>query len=83
MIDNEKLFFLQGIVAFTFDDQAVARMEKQLKGEASHSKGIINEVFEVYYLYVVCLSFSSFHLSSSYMDDKYYLVKAAKKLSFH
>ncbi|KAK6259268.1 hypothetical protein SCA6_013742 [Theobroma cacao] len=36
----------KGIVAFTFDDQAVARMEKQLKGEASHSKGIINEVFE-------------------------------------
>lgn len=49
-----KLFFLQGIVAFTFDDQAVARMEKQLKGEASHSKGIINEVFEVYYL-ICCL----------------------------
>ncbi|OMO61073.1 Vacuolar protein sorting-associated protein 13 [Corchorus olitorius] len=36
----------KGIVAFTFDDQAVARMEKQLKGEASHSRGIINEVFE-------------------------------------
>ncbi|XVE86346.1 hypothetical protein DITRI_Ditri18aG0027900 [Diplodiscus trichospermus] len=36
----------KGIVAFTFDDQAVARMEKQLKGESSHSKGIINEVFE-------------------------------------
>ncbi|KAK8498349.1 hypothetical protein V6N12_032902 [Hibiscus sabdariffa] len=36
----------KGIVAFTFDDQAVARMKKQLKGEASHSKGIINEVFE-------------------------------------
>ncbi|XVF82463.1 hypothetical protein PTKIN_Ptkin16aG0050400 [Pterospermum kingtungense] len=36
----------KGIVAFTFDDQAVARMEKQLKGEASHSNGIINEVFE-------------------------------------
>ncbi|XP_039053808.1 vacuolar protein sorting-associated protein 13A-like [Hibiscus syriacus] len=36
----------KGIVAFTFDDQAVARMKKQLKGEASQSKGIINEVFE-------------------------------------
>ncbi|KAG4203337.1 hypothetical protein ERO13_A05G394600v2 [Gossypium hirsutum] len=36
----------KGIVAFTFDEQAVARMERQLKGEASHSKGIINEVFE-------------------------------------
>ncbi|XP_012458527.1 uncharacterized protein LOC105779317 [Gossypium raimondii] len=36
----------KGIVAFTFDEQAVARMKRRLKGEASHSKGIINEVFE-------------------------------------
>ncbi|KAI9153087.1 hypothetical protein LWI28_005759 [Acer negundo] len=36
----------KGIVAFTFDDQAVARMEKQQKGVASHSKGVINEVLE-------------------------------------
>ncbi|XP_044509521.1 uncharacterized protein LOC123228248 isoform X4 [Mangifera indica] len=36
----------KGIVALTFDDQAVARMEKQQKGVASHSKGVISEVFE-------------------------------------
>lgn len=36
----------KGIVAFTFDDQSVARMEKQQKGAASHSKGVINEVLE-------------------------------------
>ncbi|KAL5806155.1 hypothetical protein ACOSQ4_028888 [Xanthoceras sorbifolium] len=36
----------KGIVAFTFDDQAVARMEKQQKGVTSHSKGVINEVLE-------------------------------------
>ncbi|GLT57665.1 hypothetical protein SLA2020_306220 [Shorea laevis] len=36
----------KGIVAFTFDDQAVARMENQQKGEVSHSKGVINEVFQ-------------------------------------
>ncbi|KAJ4705608.1 putative Vacuolar protein sorting-associated protein [Melia azedarach] len=36
----------KGIVAFTFDDQTVARMEKQQKGVASHSKGVINEVLE-------------------------------------
>ncbi|CAK7357552.1 unnamed protein product [Dovyalis caffra] len=36
----------KGIVAFTFDDQSVARMEKQQKGVASHSKGVINEVLE-------------------------------------
>ena len=41
------IFYLQGIVAFTFDDQSVARMEKQQKGVASHSKGVINEVIEV------------------------------------
>lgn len=39
---------MQGIVAFTFDDQAVERMERQQKGVvASHSKGVINEVLEV------------------------------------
>ncbi|KAK6918056.1 Vacuolar protein sorting-associated protein 13, DH-like domain [Dillenia turbinata] len=35
----------KGIVAFTFDDQAVAELEKQQKGVAS-SKGVINEVLE-------------------------------------
>ncbi|XP_052202477.1 uncharacterized protein LOC127808127 isoform X2 [Diospyros lotus] len=33
----------KGIVAFTFDDQAVAGMEKQQKGTSSHGKGVINE----------------------------------------
>ncbi|KAJ4847163.1 hypothetical protein Tsubulata_009134 [Turnera subulata] len=36
----------KGIVAFTFDDQSVAKMEKQQKGVASHSKGLIGEVLE-------------------------------------
>lgn len=36
----------KGIVAFTFDDQAVAKMEKQQKGVASQSRGVINEVLE-------------------------------------
>ncbi|KAE8077724.1 hypothetical protein FH972_016258 [Carpinus fangiana] len=36
----------KGIVAFTFDDQAVSRMEKQQMSAASHSKGVINEVLE-------------------------------------
>ncbi|KAJ6753415.1 VACUOLAR PROTEIN SORTING-ASSOCIATED PROTEIN VPS13 [Salix purpurea] len=36
----------KGIVAFTFNDQSVARMEKQQKGAASHSNGVINEVLE-------------------------------------
>ncbi|KAF5748859.1 putative vacuolar protein sorting-associated protein 13B-like isoform X3 [Tripterygium wilfordii] len=36
----------KGIVAFTFDDQSVGRMEKPQKGLASHSKGVINEVLE-------------------------------------
>ncbi|KAA8547313.1 hypothetical protein F0562_003823 [Nyssa sinensis] len=36
----------KGIVAFTFDDQAVAKMEKQQKGISSHSNGVINEFFE-------------------------------------
>ena len=39
--------YLQGIVAFTYDDQAFLRMEQQQIGGASHSKGVINEVFEV------------------------------------
>lgn len=42
---------LQGIVAFTFNDHDVARMEKQQLGEGSRSKGVIGEVFEVYYLH--------------------------------
>ncbi|CAN1217850.1 Intermembrane lipid transfer protein vps13A [Linum perenne] len=36
----------KGIVAFTFDDQAVARMEKQQKGAPPQSKGVISEVLE-------------------------------------
>ncbi|PSS01845.1 Vacuolar protein sorting-associated protein like [Actinidia chinensis var. chinensis] len=36
----------KGIVAFTFDDQAVAGVEKQQKGESSHSKGVVNEFLE-------------------------------------
>ncbi|KAG2700491.1 hypothetical protein I3760_06G000100 [Carya illinoinensis] len=36
----------KGIVAFTFDDQAVTTMEKQQMNAASHSKGVINEVLE-------------------------------------
>ncbi|CAI0559649.1 unnamed protein product [Linum tenue] len=36
----------KGIVAFTFDEQAVARMEKQQKGAPSQSKGVISEVLE-------------------------------------
>ncbi|XP_019058238.1 PREDICTED: uncharacterized protein LOC104814962 [Tarenaya hassleriana] len=36
----------KGIVAFTFNDHDVARMENQQKGEGSHSKGVIGEVFE-------------------------------------
>lgn len=42
---------LQGIVAFTFNDHDVARMEKQPLGEGSRSKGVIGEVFEVHYLH--------------------------------
>lgn len=37
----------QGIVAFTFSEHDVARMEKQQLGEGSRSKGVIGEVFEV------------------------------------
>ncbi|KAF8413973.1 hypothetical protein HHK36_001971 [Tetracentron sinense] len=37
---------LLSIVAFTFDDQAVAKMEIQQKGIASHSNGVLNEFFE-------------------------------------
>ncbi|KAL3354105.1 hypothetical protein AABB24_018653 [Solanum stoloniferum] len=36
----------KGIVAFTFDDQAVGNMERHQKGISSHSKGLINEFFE-------------------------------------
>ncbi|XP_062008854.1 uncharacterized protein LOC133725578 isoform X1 [Rosa rugosa] len=36
----------KGIVAFTFDDQAVSGVQQQQTGIASHSKGVINEVFE-------------------------------------
>ncbi|XP_059667459.1 uncharacterized protein LOC132312914 [Cornus florida] len=36
----------KGIVAFTFDDQAVAKMEQQKKVLSSHSKGVVNEFFE-------------------------------------
>ena len=36
-------------MAFTFDDQAVAGVEKQQKGESSHSKGVVNEFLEVYF----------------------------------
>ncbi|XP_010251472.1 PREDICTED: uncharacterized protein LOC104593388 isoform X1 [Nelumbo nucifera] len=36
----------KGIVAFTFDDQYVAKMEKQQKRPASHSKGVLNEFLE-------------------------------------
>ncbi|KAF8369723.1 hypothetical protein HHK36_032255 [Tetracentron sinense] len=39
---------LQSIVAFTFDDQAVAKMEIQQKGIASHSNGVLNEFLEVF-----------------------------------
>ncbi|KAL0738567.1 hypothetical protein Bca4012_014777 [Brassica carinata] len=36
----------KGIVAFTFSEHDVARMEKQRLGEGSRSKGVIGEVFE-------------------------------------
>lgn len=36
----------KGIVAFTFDDQAVRNMERHQKGISSHSKGVINEFLE-------------------------------------
>ncbi|KAL2484980.1 Protein of unknown function (DUF1162) [Abeliophyllum distichum] len=36
----------KGIVAFTFDDQTVTKMEKHQKGMSSHSKGVINEFLE-------------------------------------
>jgi hypothetical protein len=41
------LFYLQGIVAFTYDDQIASRMEKQQATVTSDSKGVINEVLEV------------------------------------
>lgn len=34
-------------MAFTFDDQAVSGVEQQQTGIATHSKGVINGVFEV------------------------------------
>ncbi|CAK9168285.1 unnamed protein product [Ilex paraguariensis] len=36
----------KGIVAFTFDDHAAAKMEYQQKGTSSNSKGVINEILE-------------------------------------
>ncbi|KAK7315042.1 hypothetical protein VNO77_33574 [Canavalia gladiata] len=36
----------KGIVAFTYDDQAVSKMEKHQATVASDSKGVINEVLE-------------------------------------
>nr|XP_011467498.1 PREDICTED: uncharacterized protein LOC101298156 [Fragaria vesca subsp. vesca] len=36
----------KGIVAFTFDDQAVSEVQQQQTGITSHSKGVINEVLE-------------------------------------
>ncbi|KAM3303588.1 putative protein isoform X1 [Capsicum chacoense] len=36
----------KGIVAFTFDDQAVRNMERHQKGISPHSKGVINEFLE-------------------------------------
>lgn len=33
-------------MAFTFDDQAVSEVEQQQSGIATHSKGVINGVFE-------------------------------------
>ncbi|GFS39452.1 TUDOR-SN protein 1 [Actinidia rufa] len=45
----------KGIVAFTFDDQVVAGVEKQQKGEPSHNKGVVNEFLEF-----TCLRFFSF-----------------------
>lgn len=41
------LFYFQGIVAFTYDDQIASRIEKQQATVASDSKGVINEVLEV------------------------------------
>jgi hypothetical protein len=46
------LFSLQGIVAFTYDDQIASRMEKQAI-VTSDSKGVINEVLEVCNLFHV------------------------------
>ncbi|XP_073129939.1 intermembrane lipid transfer protein VPS13 isoform X2 [Henckelia pumila] len=36
----------KGIVAFTFDDQPVTMMEKQLKGVSSQNQGVINEFLQ-------------------------------------
>ncbi|KAF8413950.1 hypothetical protein HHK36_001947 [Tetracentron sinense] len=38
----------KSIVAFTFDDQAAAKMEKQQKSIASHINGVLNELLEVH-----------------------------------
>ncbi|KAF8413946.1 hypothetical protein HHK36_001942 [Tetracentron sinense] len=38
----------KSIVAFIFDDQATAKMEKQLKSIASHINGVLNELLEVH-----------------------------------
>ncbi|KAL4187276.1 hypothetical protein AMTRI_Chr09g38240 [Amborella trichopoda] len=35
-----------GVVAFAFDEQAVAEMEKRRKHQGSHSKGVLNEFLE-------------------------------------
>lgn len=45
-------FNLQGIVAFTFDDQTVTMIERQQKGMSSHSKGVINEFLEVLFVFL-------------------------------
>ncbi|OVA10906.1 Vacuolar protein sorting-associated protein 13 domain [Macleaya cordata] len=36
----------KSIVAFTFDDQAVTKIEEQRKGLTAHSKGLLNEFLE-------------------------------------
>lgn len=41
------LIFLQGIVAFTFDDQAFSRIGQQQTGVSLNSGGVISEVLEV------------------------------------
>ena len=38
---------LQGIVAFTFDEQSVFEMDEQQKHPDSHGKGVLNEFLEV------------------------------------
>lgn len=48
------LLYIQGIVAFTYDDQIASRMEKQQASVASDSKGVINEVLEVCNCHKIC-----------------------------